>query len=126
MVTLITPDKVNELWNNVEPYIDAAIHEYSLLTIEDLKRGCESGEYGLWVHLEGAAVTILDHFPKGRVLQLAAIGGNKNSVDLIEEVIETFAKEIGCIEVIAVGRKGWIKRRPDYEFAGVLYRKKVN
>jgi len=126
VVILIPPDKVNYVWDEAVKHIDASLHDYSLLTLEDLKRGCLSGEYGLWFHPEGAAITILDEFPKGRVMQIATIGGNQKSVDQLEEKIEPLARTIGGIEVIAVGRKGWIKSRPDYEFAGVLDRKKVS
>lgn len=74
---------------------------------------CRDDLAQLW-HDEGAwAVTEVLETKTGRTLRIVAWSG-RWSADLLES-IETWARSVGCVQSVYEGRKGWLRRVPEYK-----------
>ncbi len=84
---------------------------------------CEKDLAQLWRHGELWAITEVRNGKDGRFLHILAMAG-EYSRDLVNEM-ETWAKSIGCVKSVFTGRKGWMRRVPDYKLKAVTLEKEI-
>lgn len=111
------------MWPSVVGYLTPVIEKEGRRTPEQVLQALMHGEMQLWVggdetdELKGAFVTQISNYPLKRscyVLYIAGEGAIEN-IDLFGD-IEDWARQNGCHEMCLVGRPGWKKVLPDYEF----------
>ena len=112
-------ENLEQLWPMAEPHIKKAVEKSDgTYTAEEVKYGCLSGEYILWLVRSGKAAIILmvSEYHNGKQCDILMLGGDDMNewLDELEE-IEGWAKRAGCDRMILTGRKGWQKMLPGYK-----------
>ena len=85
-----------------------------------LKNQCQ-----LWVAKNSALVTIIQKNPIGIFVTIWLAGGNLNEIISIEKSVTQWAKEMKARSILILGRKGWVKKIPDYDVVDTLMEKKL-
>lgn len=116
-------DNLEQLWPMAEPHIKKALKKSDgTYTIEEVKYGCLSGEYILWLVKSGKAAIILmvSEYHKRKQCDILMLGGDDMDSWLVElDEIEGWAQKVGCDRMILTGRKGWEKMLPGYKIKTV-------
>lgn len=99
-------------WERVRPWIEAALATNEFFTIEYVEDAIARGEMTLWPGKNGAAVTEFATFPKGKALNIFAVGGVnaealEELLDVVEPCLETWARVANCKWIMGHGRPGW-------------------
>lgn len=90
-------------------------------TVEDYRKMCEQDLAQAWAHKNLHAITTVHETKTGRAIKIVAMAGEYDG-DLVDE-IERFGRNVGCNKIIFSGRKGWLKKRPDYKLKTVTMEK---
>lgn len=129
----VKPDQVQASWGHFEQWFyDAAEATDGRETFQTVLKSILTGATQLWVVMDGAEIiaifgTTISDYPSGlKALLINYVVGKDISkwIDAFGE-IEEYAKTYGCQRVEALGRKGWMKRMPDYTATRVLFKKEL-
>lgn len=97
------------------PWLQAALdRDAGTHALEDVWELIESGVAQLWPTPNGAIVTVVEAYPKAKVLRFWLAGGTLRELQKSEPTIRAWAKDQGCTLVLIGGRRGWLKALPDY------------
>ena len=124
-ISLVTPDQLMIIWEDVEKYLKKSCKRSKGRTnTEDILYQCLNNQSSLWIIFDvesldivGCTVTQLNDYPSGkRMLNLDHVTGKKMGdwIDRGLEVMEKWAKDNKCQGIEGVGRQGfwhWIKDR---------------
>lgn len=129
----VPPDKIPALWNTVSPFIYSAMANGDFGSFNELESKLLNGDALLWISWNGeeimsAAVTELNLMETGGlVCTIVACGGmNMEKWLHLIDGIETFARHEGCKSTRIVGRKGWLRKLPDYRMTKVVIEKELH
>lgn len=75
--------------------------------LEDIIDNVKSGK--MQGHTEGNswAVTQVIDFPRARVLQVVAVVGDMDAVDVLDGKVQEYARLVGATRIRTFGRNGW-------------------
>lgn len=121
---------VDSIWHLVAPLLGPACdYADDDITVDELRASLLAGDRMLWIALRGrdllmALVVEVYDTPRRRICLILSAGGHPSVPwPWIAAQIETFAAERGCKRVRIVGRKGWMKKLPDYRATCVVLSK---
>ena len=125
MICLCPPVDIEKAWVFVYPLLQEAV-ERSLGrdTESALKQMLIDGHYQLWMagepgRLSACCATRVAEYPSGKkVLNIVALGG-KQFEQWAQELLDTlkkFSLENKCTSIEFVGRRGWMRKLPEYGF----------
>ena len=109
----------SEEWARCAPWIEAAL-EYSLgtHTLDDVREVVLSGHAQFWPGPEGAIVTEIQVYPRGKVLHFWLAGGDlEHLVNVIRPAVEKWGRTMGCTRSTITGRPGWLKAMKAHGYA---------
>jgi hypothetical protein len=91
-------------------HVEAAL-EYSGGThgIEDIAEGIKTGRFQLWPADNSVIVTEIIVYPRLKNLHFFLAGGDLDELRLMQPLVESWGKSMGCTRVSLAGRKGWEK-----------------
>jgi hypothetical protein len=91
-------------------HVEAAL-EYSGGThgIEDIAEGLKTGRFQLWPAKNSVIVTEIIVYPRLKNLHFFLAGGDLDELRLMQPLVESWGKSMGCTRVSLAGRKGWEK-----------------
>ena len=122
-IVAIEPDKIDSIWNQVKPHIDAALsYTKGEMVADSIKKKLLSGENLLLLAIdEGILASIvceLVQTAEVKVCHIVACGGVRADIwlDKWYEVIVPLAKEQNCQRISISGREGWKKKLGKYGF----------
>lgn len=115
-VRAIPYEAVDDMWPVVEPWLVRAAHmQDSVYDADDIKEAIHRGDLALWVIFDGPVpvatfTTRVTQTPKVRVMSMDWVGGTRMSewLDDAMEMIERYARDMGCTRLEGGGRKGWV------------------
>ena len=89
-------------------HVEAAL-EYSGGThgIEDIAEGLKTGRFQLWPGDNSVIVTEIIVYPRLKNLHFFLAGGDLDELRLMQPLVESWGKNMGCTRVSLAGRKGW-------------------
>jgi|TARA_Y100001951_G_scaffold101323_1_gene106037 hypothetical protein len=97
-----------EAWERSKPFLVNAVNYLGLHTVDDVLEEIEEGSAVFYPVKDGAAVFKLTEYPEKRLLTIWLYGGEMASnIEGVLEAAEFHAKELGCTELMIVGRRGW-------------------
>lgn len=111
-------------WASAKPFIERAL-EYSkgTHTIDDVALLVGAGHFKVWIGKGCAMLTEVQLYPRMKILNVFAAGGDMKELLTLEESLIGAAKELGCERITEIGREGWLKVLPGAEKLGTaLYR----
>jgi hypothetical protein len=124
-VSLIPIDLVHRVWSQVGPILNLAIAESNGRYVDqDVLKLCAEGRQQLWVMFEddvihAAATTAIIDYPQRRALCGVFLAGDrmKEWNEPFVDMLERFAKDMGCDLVEMSGRKGWARFMKKFNWA---------
>lgn len=116
-VSMVPPQYVDSCWGHIEAYMEkAAKYTYGRYTCDDIYDSLKEHDYQLWVAYEagkikGAVVTNIMVYPKRKLLCMSFCGGEdlKSWKGPMLQLLQKFAKDMGCDGLEATARSGWAK-----------------
>jgi hypothetical protein len=105
-----------EQFQRCSPWIQAAL-DYGLgeYELEHVWALIEDGSAQIWPTPNACMITMVDTYPTGlKVLKGWLSGGDLDEILRTIPVIEAWAKKAGCTYAAIGGRKGWLRKLPDY------------
>lgn len=130
-VSTVPPQEARVYWPHVLPLLDKAI-EFGWNTADEVFGLIESAQAQCWLAVEGNRligvwVTKVEQSARGRFCLVWLAGGEQVNkwMPMVQEYTEPWAKENGCSEMQIVGRKGWVKKLPDYKWTAIVLRKEL-
>ena len=116
-VSMVPPDYVDQVWPNIEPYMEgAAKYTHGRYTADDVKDSILQYDHILWIAyddtcIKGAVVTNVVHYPSKKCLSMVFTGGIllKTWKDPMLVILQKWAKEHECDVIESTGRPGWAK-----------------
>lgn len=129
----IRSDDVATVWPVVAPLLSKAVKQgRGDYNMEDMFAALTEAKWQLWItHRENgyvlaAGCTKVKVYPSKKVCLIFAVGGERLDLWIDKQpILEAWAKENECTEMEIIGRKGWIKKLPEYEEAFTILRKKI-
>lgn len=118
-----------QVWPHVWAMLKKAIDRTDLGAFKELEDGVFEGRSLLWLawrepDVLAAVVTQLRVTENSRVCLLCACGGSRMEAWLpLMEVIEEYARAMGCNKIRAFGRKGWLRVLPEFHAPFVVLEK---
>lgn len=83
--------------------------DFNFYTFRDVVDLLLTGQATLWSDTDSAAVTIVQHHPRGKAYILWLAAGDLSQIMRMEPLIFCHARELGCKTVELHGRPGWAK-----------------
>lgn len=92
-------------------YLEAALaFTEGTHTIDDIREGVRARSYHFWPGKNSAAITEVCQYPRKRVFNVFLAGGNLEEITHgMEPDFCSFARFLGCTEIVMAGRFGWEK-----------------
>lgn len=124
------------VWAEVTPLLKKALDREGSgrYEIDDILKLLLEGTARLWiahdpdVHaIKAAVVTQIVQFPRKRELRIWLIGGSDMHAWAKQglEMVEAFARSIGCFAVTGGMRRGWMRIGDGYKDGGVMLEKRL-
>jgi hypothetical protein len=130
------PSEAIDIWRPMLlPHLKRFEAETQRATAESLLDHAKRGEKQVWglhtgEHIAGVVVTEIYTAYRGQACRIwAAVGTAESSAKdetlLLYAAIEKWARELGCVSMEIVGRKGWLRWLPGYEQTAVVMEKQL-
>lgn len=101
-----------EQWTRCLPWLESAVTRCGFYEMADIERMVEAGELVFWPGEHAAVLTEFISYPKGKVLNVFAGGGDTQ--EALDELLDRFEPELaqwaaanGCRWILGYGRPGW-------------------
>ena len=91
----------------------------------DILLGLNSGQMQLWEFEKSCGVTLIQDYPRCRVLCLFVAAGDLQDILSHEEEITEFARDVGCELLEVCGRPGWSKVAPGFKLRTMTLCKRI-
>jgi hypothetical protein len=75
--------------------------------VEDIADGIRRGRFQLWPGADSVIVTEIIVYPQLKDLHFFLAGGDLDELRLMQPLIESWGKDMGCSRVSLAGRRGW-------------------
>jgi hypothetical protein len=116
-VSLVPTQLIDTCWDQIKPFMEkAAKYTYGRYTSDDIYDSVVEHDHHLWVAfdktgIKGAVVTNIIVYPKRKLLAMAFCGGQdlKEWKDPMLNLLQRFAKDMGCDGIESTARAGWAK-----------------
>jgi hypothetical protein len=109
-------DYIVDHWPQIEAHLRRATERNGCYEPIDLLRMAFAGEVGIWLcqsrtGIDAAFVTWIKQYPRRRVLEIAAGGGNnmKDWIEPLRQALDRHARETGCAHIASTARPGWLR-----------------
>ena len=98
----------DEEFERLRHHVAAAL-EYSggSHAVEDIADGIRRGVFQLWPGADSVIVTEIIVYPQLKDLHFFLAGGDLDELRLMQPLIESWGKDMGCSRVSLAGRRGW-------------------
>ncbi len=117
-LTVYEKNDIHLVWEDVRPLINRALEHSYTHGLGDIADGLFTGYMNLWVYGEFQAAMVTqvleDHHGKFCLL-LTLSGDNFDEYKQYLDVIEAWAKAEGCKEMRIYGRRGWLRKLPEFK-----------
>ncbi len=130
-IAVARPGEIEALWPLVFPHLEAAIDEDFWTDESALKKMLIDDKALMFLatvdgEIKGAAVAQIEEL-RTSVVNIITIGGKdfKDWKGAMNGALTTYAKEMGCSRIVALGRKGWEKFWPDFTPGKILFCKEI-
>lgn len=98
------------VWDEVLPMLKPALDGgHGQTEARDVLDACLLGDMQLWFTGDAAAVTEIRIYPRTKVCWVILAGGNLESIKAHIDDVGEWAKDMGCVAMEAIGRKGWVR-----------------
>jgi hypothetical protein len=136
-ISLVPIGHVSAAIPGLLPYLaESEVWSRGRSKVDDILRFVLNGQMQLWVvfckeeqKLYGHVITEVKQYPQCKMLVIQYCAGKTNYMQYAEDkmydVLDSFAKNTGCVGIELIGRPGWGKhvKKRGYEVQSVMYQK---
>ena len=118
-------EQIDALWNDVSPFV-SRLERFGHVGADELREDLKQAKRQLWGYQTTAVIGIAITRVAGKTCEIVAATGTQSEQGQIEAVyaeIERWARKIGCVRVRIVGRKGWLRKFPEFTQTGIVAEK---
>ena len=116
-------------FERLAPQIQRALDRSWGYTLEDIRRGIESGAMQLWDAPASALVTKVIQRPQGLELFFFLAAGDLDEIKALYPIVMEWARLLGCDRAYFVGRRGWersfLTREEGWTTTDVVFSKEI-
>lgn len=134
-VFCLGPEQVDNLWPEYGHHLERYERDTGIDYAGTIRQDLRLAHKQLWGiqndagKVLGVIITKIVDTPGGEVCEIHATCGTsaglKHAVELALPHIERWARDVGCVRVRVVGRKGWLRVLTDYAYRGVVMEKEL-
>lgn len=118
-------EQIDSLWNEISPFV-YRLERFGHVGADELREDLKTAKRQLWGYQTSGVIGIAITRIAGKTCEIVAATGTQSEKGQIEAVyteIERWAREIGCVRVRIVGRKGWLRKFPEFTQTGIVAEK---
>lgn len=125
----VSRSQLDTVWPHVLPLLQRFESETQTMTVEVMRQKVERAEAQLWCYAEdgivlGVGLTEICEHSTGRFCRVWAIAGDlEPALVPIAEMVEEWARSLGCVAMEINGRKGWARKLPGYKVKAYVIEK---
>jgi hypothetical protein len=119
------PEQIDGLWDEFSSHI-YRLERLGHLSADEMREDLRLAKRQLWgiqgPDVLGIAITRI----AGKTCEVVAATGKQTQTGQIEALyahIERWAKDIGCERMRIIGRKGWLRKFPEFTQTGIVIEK---
>lgn len=121
-------DQIERYWQSFEAHI-YRLERLGYVGADELRDDLKLAKRQLWGYQDGPTVLGISITRiAGKTCEIVAAVGRQSKSGQLEEVyaaIEKWAREIGCIRIRVIGRKGWLRKFPEFTQTGIVIEKEL-
>ena len=109
-------EEIAQQWPRISEMIGRATVRQGCFEPIDYLRLAMIGQVGIWLcevdhHIDAVLVTEIKTYPRRRVLEVVACGGDRMArwKDAAIEALDAHGREAGCSHISTTGRPGWAR-----------------
>jgi len=109
LIVTYTEKQIDGIWSRVVPFIERALERGSIWNIEDIYDGLKESTFQLWAWKDdGIEAVLITCLVKDKYCVMLTMAGSK-MYEWIKflPIVENWARQNGCKEMMVHGRKGW-------------------
>jgi hypothetical protein len=99
---------------NYRPEIERALSQFGMMTFDDIVDDVLFSRKLLFDNDEAFAIVELNEYTNGRVAHVLVAGGSAKGLKNLQSITTEFFKLIGVKKMTMLGRKGFLRRLPDW------------
>ncbi len=108
------------------PFIQAALdRDLGTHTADDVLELLMTAPVQLWPTANAAMVTVVETYPRKKMLRGWLSGGKLEEIVAYEPKIRDWAKRQGCDLIVIGGRKGWLRAFEGYQEASTVIAREI-
>jgi len=122
--TDVTTDTI---WGDIEPLFERFACKTGEISPEQIRKGAVESGLQIWglqdaERVHAVAVTEISDTPRGLVctIRVACGEATRGIQERLLEAIGHWAREMNCVTVKIVGRKGWLRRFPRFKQTAIV------
>lgn len=125
----VQTEDIDQIWPEAAPFIKKAVERNEKFEPEDIKQLLLDRKAQLWVVVDNkqfiaAIITSIEHSATKKWVRVMWAGGSEIDKWLYAmDVIENWARSIGCHRSMVIGRNGWLKKLNGYSKTAVILEK---
>lgn len=119
---------LDEHWAKCAPHLAKAIAKQTAMTLDSVQQDVKRGKFHLWlIPGRAALVTEVQQFPAERICMIVLCGGEgmEEWVQIVDAKLTSYARALGCVALMVVGREGWSRAVPAYKATDTVMRKAI-
>lgn len=115
------------IWGDVLPFFEHFAERTGEISPDQVRQGAANSDLQVWglqdsERVHAVAVTEISATPRGHICTIRVAAGHapRPIQERLLDSITSWAKEIGCVTVRIVGRRGWMRRFPRFRQTAVV------
>lgn len=113
-------------FDRVAPFLQGALdRDLGTHDLEDVRDLLLSAPVQLWTTANAAMVTVVETYPRKKMLRGWLSGGKLEEIVAYEPKIRDWAKRQGCDLIVIGGRKGWLRAFEGYQEASTVIAREI-
>lgn len=117
---------LGEDFTRLRHHVQAALeHNGGTYAMDEVERRIADGRFRVWATDNAIVLTEICRLPSKTLLNIALGGGELEQVKDLVLRVEGEAKDLGCVGVSIIGRRGWGKALDGYREAATVYMKEL-
>lgn len=119
-------DQIDWVWPRFEQHI-YRLERLGHIGADEIREDLKAAKRQLWGYQVGSEIIgITITRIAGKTCEIVAAAGRQSSSGQIEQVyreIDAWARSIGCERMRIIGRKGWLRKFPEFMQTGIVIEK---
>lgn len=119
-------NEIDKHWDEIAPHL-YRLQRLGHIGVDEMREQLKGALRQLWgYHEDGKVIGLTITRMAGKTCEIVAAVGKQTNAGQIEETyreIERWAKSVGCERIRVIGRRGWLRKFPEFQQTGIVMEK---